>query len=152
MEFRESFDDIDFIHVPRADNSFADALATLAAAIKFHVGEAIPLIKIETRHGPAHCAATFSESDQLPWYHDVKRCMQTGDYPENATSNDRKTLRRLASQFFLCGEVLFKRALHDPLRCIDAPTAKGVMDEVHQGVCGPYMNGHSLAKKIIRTG
>ena len=42
MELRESFDDIDFIHVPRADNSFADALATLAAAIKFHDEEAIP--------------------------------------------------------------------------------------------------------------
>nr|XP_027093634.1 uncharacterized protein LOC113714034 [Coffea arabica] len=27
-----------------------------------------------------------------------------------------------------------------------------MMKEVHSGVCGPHMNGHLLAKKIMRTG
>ena len=27
-----------------------------------------------------------------------------------------------------------------------------VMEEVHQGICGPHMNGRMLAKKILRIG
>ncbi|KAI8568355.1 hypothetical protein RHMOL_Rhmol02G0191600 [Rhododendron molle] len=30
--------------------------------------------------------------------------------------------------------------------------AKRVMEEVHEGVCGPHMNGIMLAKKILRQG
>ena len=26
------------------------------------------------------------------------------------------------------------------------------MEEVHQGICGPYMNGRMLTKKILKMG
>jgi hypothetical protein len=94
----------------------------------------------------------MAEPDDRPWYHDVKQYMQNGTYPDGASSDDRKTLRRLATQFFLCGELMFKRSMHGPLRCVDDAMAKRLMEEVHEGTCGPHMSGHALAKKILRTG
>ncbi|XP_071918772.1 uncharacterized protein [Coffea arabica] len=59
----------------------------------------------------------------------------------------------MASKFFLSGEVLYKRTSDlNLLRCIDEDETQYMMKEVHSGVCGPHMNGHLLAKKIMRTG
>ncbi|KAH7867306.1 hypothetical protein Vadar_031754 [Vaccinium darrowii] len=88
-ELRQRFNDNKFIHIPRTDNSFADALATLAAAIQFDEGEEIPAIQIELRHSPAYCSAVAEELDGHPWYHDIKRYMQSQTYPEDASSNDQ---------------------------------------------------------------
>ena len=37
------------------------------------------------------------------------------------------------------------------LLCLDRASADRVMREVHAGVCGPHMEGHMLARKIMRT-
>ena len=38
------------------------------------------------------------------------------------------------------------------LHCLKKKEAERVMEEVHQGICGPHMNGRMLAKKILRIG
>ena len=38
------------------------------------------------------------------------------------------------------------------LRCLKREEVEGVMEEVHQGICGSHMNGRMLAKKILRIG
>ena len=38
------------------------------------------------------------------------------------------------------------------LRCLKKDEAEKVMEEVHQGICGPHMNGRMLAKKILKMG
>ena len=38
------------------------------------------------------------------------------------------------------------------LRCLKKEEAEKVMEEVHQGICGPHMNGRMLAKKILKMG
>ena len=37
------------------------------------------------------------------------------------------------------------------LLCLDRASANRVMREVHAGICGPHMEGHMLAPKIMRT-
>lgn len=86
------------------------------------------------------------------WYHDVRLYMQTGDFPKGSTNNSRKTLRRLATQFFLVGEILFKRIIYGPLHCLEAEKATKIMEELHEGTYGPHMNNHALSRKIIHTG
>ena len=47
--------------------------------------------------------------------------------------------------------MLYKRAstgVH--LRCVDKDEAQKLMEAIHDGVCGPHMNGTVLAKKIAR--
>ena len=56
----------------------------------------------------------------------------------------------MAYQFFLSGEVLYKRN-HDStlLRCIDASEANHLMEEMHEGLLGAHASGPMLARKII---
>jgi len=38
------------------------------------------------------------------------------------------------------------------LRCVDAKEAELILQEVHEGTFGTHMNGHSMARKILRAG
>ena len=93
------------------------------------------------------------EPDGRPWYYDIKRYLESGIYPEEASNNQKKTIRRLAKNYFPSGEILFRRTPDlGFLRCVDAAEANKLINEVHIGVCGPHMNGFVLARKILRTG
>ena len=67
-------------------------------------------------------------------------------------TNNRRTLRHLATKFVICGNALYKRSLDGMLLlCIDRATTDRVMREVHAGVYKPHMGSHMLARKIMRT-
>ncbi|PHU02082.1 hypothetical protein BC332_27333 [Capsicum chinense] len=76
-----------------------------------------------------------------------------GEYPKHATNDQKRTIRHLASGFFLSGGILYKRTPDlRLLKCVDAKEASAIMVEVHFGVCGPHMKGYVLSKKILREG
>ncbi|XP_050886562.1 uncharacterized protein LOC127091879 [Lathyrus oleraceus] len=91
------FNKIEFHHIPREENQMADALATLASMI------------IVNRWRPAHVFVMEEVSDDKPWYHNIKLYLQSQEYPPRASNKDKKTLRRLASNFFLNEDVLYKK-------------------------------------------
>ncbi|XP_075087841.1 uncharacterized protein LOC142169819 [Nicotiana tabacum] len=77
-----------------------------------------------------------------PWYHDIKRFLKMKEYPEQASGDQKKTIKSLASSFFLSGETLYKRTPDlNLLRCVDSRETDRIMNKVHSGVCGPHMNG-----------
>jgi ribonuclease HI len=106
---------VTFTYTPRAHNHFADALATLASVIKLVEGDDVRPLRIETRDFSAYCVCVEecmnveAEIDNKPWYHDIKRFIQDGEYPPRATENEKKYSRRMAFQFFLSREILYKR-------------------------------------------
>ena len=59
----------------------------------------------------------------------------------------------MAYQFFLSGEVLYKRN-HDStlLQYVDASEANHLMEEMHEGLLGAHASGPLLACKIRRAG
>ncbi|PKI55417.1 hypothetical protein CRG98_024190 [Punica granatum] len=72
----------------------------------------------------------------------------TGQFPAFT-----QTLRRIAAHFFLSGETLYRRSFDATLlRCVDENEAQRLMEEVHEGNCGPHVNGLMLAKKLMRLG
>ncbi|KAA3460987.1 RNA-directed DNA polymerase (Reverse transcriptase), Ribonuclease H-like protein [Gossypium australe] len=74
-------------------------------------------------------------------------------YPDQATENDKRTLRRLANDYDLDGEILYKKRKDQVLlRCVDAIEAKKILEEVHEGVCGTHANGFTMARQIMRFG
>uniref|UniRef100_A0A2N9HMH2 RNA-directed DNA polymerase n=1 Tax=Fagus sylvatica TaxID=28930 RepID=A0A2N9HMH2_FAGSY len=139
--------------------TFADALATLASLIKLVEGDDVRPLRIETRDIPAYCVCVEecmnveAEIDNKPWYYDIKRFIQDREYPPRATENEKKYIRRMAFQFFLSGEILYKRT-HDAtlLRCVDAEEANRLIQEMHAGLMGAHANGPFLARKIMRAG
>jgi ribonuclease HI len=150
---------VTFTYTPRAHNHFADALATLASLIKLAEGDDVRPLRIETRDIPAYCVCieecmnVEAEIDDKPWYYDIKRFIQDREYPSRATENEKKYIRRMAFQFFLSGEILYKRT-HDAtlLRCVDAEEANRLIQEMHAGLMGAHANGPFLARKIMRAG
>jgi transposase InsO family protein len=116
-------------------------------------GAEVQPMKINIESRPAYCLTVEKVQDDKPWYHDIKTFLQEGKYPEMASKNDQRTLRRLASHFLLSGSILYKRSSNTTLlRCVDKDEARELMKEVHEGVCGPHMNGYMLARKIMRLG
>jgi hypothetical protein len=150
---------ITFTYTPRARNHFADALARLASLIKLVEGDDVRPLQIETRDIPAYCVCmeecmnVEAEIDNKPWYYDIKRFIQDRKYPPRATENEKKYIRRMAFQFFLSEEILYKRT-HDAtlLRCVDAEEANRLIQEMHAGLMGAHANGPFLAWKIMRAG
>uniref|UniRef100_A0A2N9HZZ8 Integrase catalytic domain-containing protein n=1 Tax=Fagus sylvatica TaxID=28930 RepID=A0A2N9HZZ8_FAGSY len=123
--------------------TFADALATLASLIKLVEGDDVRPLRIETRDIPAYCVCVEecmnveAEIDDKPWYYDIKRFIQDREYPPRATENEKKYIRRMAFQFFLSGEILYKRT-HDAtlLRCVDAEEANRLIQGDARGTNG----------------
>ena len=98
--------------MPRVENSFADALATLAYVVEIPAGVIERPLLIETRYAPAYCCliGDIENQDELPWYHDIYQLLSCGAYPEIATSKDRRALRQLATRFVICGDALHRRS------------------------------------------
>src|SRR4051812_49864174 len=48
------------------------------------------------RSRPTYVFATEAVIDDKPWFHDIKRFLQTQEYPLGAAIKDKKTLRRLS--------------------------------------------------------
>ena len=51
----DRFDELRYIHLPRVENQFADALATLASIIEIPAGMTVQPLLIETRYAPSYC-------------------------------------------------------------------------------------------------
>ncbi|RVW89421.1 Retrovirus-related Pol polyprotein from transposon 297 [Vitis vinifera] len=142
------FDDLRYVHLPRAHNRFADALATLASSVDIPIDVVVRPLLIELRFAPAYyCLIGETEvQDDLPWYHDIYQFLRSGTYPKVATAKDRRALRHLATRFVICGDTLYRRSADGMLLlCLDRASTDRVMREVHAGVCGLHMEGHMLA-------
>ena len=81
------YDELRYIHLPRAKNQFADALATLAS-IEIPVGVTMRPLLIETKFTPAYCCliGDIEYQNKLSWHHDIQQFLLYGPYPELATA------------------------------------------------------------------
>ena len=84
-----------YIHLPRVENQFADALATLASMVEIPTGVIMRPLLIETKSALAYYCliGDIENQDELPWYHDIYQFLSCGAYPETATAKDRRALR-----------------------------------------------------------
>ncbi|XP_040935391.1 uncharacterized protein [Gossypium hirsutum] len=133
----------------------ADALAILASIIRINEQEDMKPIQMSICESPAHCCNIDEEDerDDHPWYHDILQYVKNREYLEQATKNDKRTLRRLANDYVLDGEILYKRRNDQMLlRYVDAVEAKKIVEEVHEDVCGMHAKGFTMARQIMRFG
>ncbi|WKA08774.1 hypothetical protein VitviT2T_026467 [Vitis vinifera] len=126
------FDDLRYIHLPRAQHQFADALATLTSMIDIPVDDTIRPLLIESRSVLAYCCLIDDTEldDGLPWYHDIYHFIRLGVYPKATTANDKRALRQLAARFVIYGETLYRRLIDGMLLlCLDFASTNQVMRE-----------------------
>ena len=102
-------------------------------------------ISIERRQYPSYHTvihAIEEEEDTAPWYQDILNFNLNGEYPLDASPRAKRALRLLSAQFIIIAGKLYKRAPDGlNLLCISQIESKRIMEETHNGVCGPHMNG-----------
>ena len=103
------FHKIEFRHTLRIQNKLADNLATISLMIKHSDINYIDPLDIELKEHPVHCFHVEAEPNCLPWYFDIKKYLESGTYPKGAKSNRKKSIRHMALNFFLSGEILYRR-------------------------------------------
>ncbi|XP_070035114.1 uncharacterized protein [Nicotiana tomentosiformis] len=132
QDLSKRFKSIEFRYIPRFHNELADALATLVSMLPYPGNTYIDPLEIQVWNQHSYCNTIEIEPDGEPWYHDIKRFLKIREYPEHAKGDQKRTIRRLAGDFFLNGEILYKRSPDlNLLRCIDATKAERIMSEVH---------------------
>ena len=64
----DRFEELRYIHLPRVENQFADALAILASMIEILAGVTVRPLLIETRSALAYCCliGDIEDQDELP--------------------------------------------------------------------------------------
>nr|XP_016454373.1 PREDICTED: uncharacterized protein LOC107778602 [Nicotiana tabacum] len=99
-DLRKQFKSIEFRYIPRFHNELAEALATLASMLPHPGNVHIDPLEIQVRERHGYCNAIEMEPDVQPWYHDIKRFLKTKIYLEQASGDQKRTIRRLATSFF----------------------------------------------------
>lgn len=153
MKLLPKFDQITFFHISQEDNQMAYALETLTSMYKLIWPNHRPNIEIRHFDEPVHCLTIAEESDGKPWFFDIKHYIEKQEYLAEASSLDKRTIRRMASKFFLNRDMLYKRNYDMVLlRCVDKYEANQLMKDIHEGSFGTHASGHTMAKKILRAG
>ncbi|XP_070013834.1 uncharacterized protein [Nicotiana sylvestris] len=84
QELRKRFTKIEFRHVPRIQNEFTDAMATLSSMIQHPDKNFIDPIPVKIHKQLAYCTHIEEETDGKPWFHDIKEYLAKGEYLEHA--------------------------------------------------------------------
>ncbi|XP_016690757.1 uncharacterized protein [Gossypium hirsutum] len=148
LELIDEFDDITFCYLPRDENQMANTLATLASMIQVNKLKDMKPIQMSIYEISIDCySIEEAEKDDHPWYQSILQYVKNREYPDQATENDKRTLRRLAIEYVLDGEILYKRGKDQVLiRCVDAVESRKILEEVHEGICGTHANGFTMAR------
>ena len=138
-------------HIPRAENSRADALAKLATASQEDLGRSTPVEYLaEPSIDPYSMVITpvkFVPTCMDPiWNYIIDGSLP--DDPKEAAK-----IRARSARFTNHKGSLYKRGFFTPfLKCIAGEDTKYVLREVHEGICGNHIGARALAGKVLRQG
>src|SRR5262249_48608166 len=143
----KQFRKLTYVHTPRSQNVLADSLASLASSLAIPLDRSDETIVVRRMEFPSlqdpwferftreqsaeHEEEVVEEEvvaleedaepfdDGNPWYFDIENFCRDGSFPDYATADDRKALRRIAQRYRIEGGVLHKKAFNGLLlRCV----------------------------------
>ncbi|XP_070045109.1 uncharacterized protein [Nicotiana tomentosiformis] len=137
-------------HIPRYQNSEADALANLGSFVdsnEFRSGEVVQLMNSVAREGHTELNST---SLTWNWRNKYIDYIKTGKLPSDP--KESRALHTTAARFSLVEGELFRRSFFGTLaRCLELGETEYAMREVHEGTCGNHSGAESLVWKLIRA-
>ncbi|XP_075113094.1 uncharacterized protein LOC142182649 [Nicotiana tabacum] len=104
-DLSKRFKSIEFRYIPHCHNELANALTNLASMLPYPGNAHIDPLEIQIRERYGYCNMVDAELNIQPWYHDIKRFVKTKEYPEQASGDQKRTIRRHTSDFFISGVV-----------------------------------------------
>ncbi|XP_070025279.1 uncharacterized protein [Nicotiana sylvestris] len=139
-------------HVPREQNSEADALANLGSSVEqdeISSGTVVQFSRSVIEEGHAEINSTSLTWD---WRNKYIEYLKNRKLPSDP--KESRALRTKATRFTLDEDgTLYKRTFDRPLAvCLGPGDTDYVLREVHQGTCGNHSGVESLIHKIVRAG
>ena len=138
-------------HVPRAENSRADALAKLAMASQEDLSRSTP---VEYLAEPSIdlCDVVVAPVGSEPcWMDPIWDYIIDGSLPDDP--KEAAKIRARSGRFTNHKGSLYKRGFSTPiLKCIAGKDTEYVLREVHEGIYGNHIGATVLARKVLRQG
>ena len=138
-------------HVPRVENSRADALAKLAAALQEDLSRSTP---VEYLAEPSIdlCDVEVAQVGSEPsWMDPIWDYIIDGRLPDDP--QEAAKIRTRSARFTNHKGSLYKRGFFTPiLKCIKGKDTEYVLREVHEGICRNHIRARALAGKVLRQG
>ena len=138
-------------HVPKAENSQADALAKLATASQEDLSRSTPVEYLEEPFIDL-CDMVVAQVGSKPtWMEPI------WDYIiDEILPDDPKKAAKIGARsatFTNHKGSLYKRGFFTPfLKCIAGKDTEYVLREVHEGICENHIGAWALAGKVLRQG
>ena len=138
-------------HIPRAENSRADALEKLETASQEYLNKQTPVKHLAKPSIDLYDKEVSPIMSELSWMDPIWDYLIDGlllDYPKEASK-----LRTRPPRFTIHKGSLYKRGFFTPiLNCIAGKDADYVLREMHEGVCRNHIGARTLAGKALRQG
>ena len=150
-ELLKKFIRVQVRHVPRTENSQADALAKLATTSQEDLDRRVPVEHLVEPSIDVNIDEVLPVMTTPSWMDPIWGYLLNGTLPSNP--KDTSKLRARSARFALLQEILYKRGYSAPLiKCIGKEDANYVLREVHEGICGNHIGARDLAGKTLRQG
>ena len=138
-------------HVPRAENSQADALAKLATASQEDLSRSTPVEYLAEPSIDLYGEAVAQVGSKPTWMEPIWDYIIDGSLPDDP--KEAAKIRARSARFTNHKGSLYKRGFFTPfLKCIAGEDTAYVLREVHEGICGNHIGARTLAGKVLRQG
>ena len=150
-ELLKKFVRVQVRHIPRAENSRADALAKLVTASQEDLNRLTPVEHLSEPSVDLNNEGVSPVMSEPSWMDPIWDYLIEGLLPNDLKEESK--LRSRYARFTIHQGALYKRGFFTPiLKCIAKEDADYVLREVHEGVCGNHIGARALAGKVLRQG
>ena len=136
-------------HIPRVENSRADALAKLATTSQEDLSRSMP---VEYLAEPSIdlCDVEVAPVESEPsWMEPIWDYIIDGRLPDDP--KEAAKIRTRSTRFTNHKGSLYKRGFFTPiLKCITGKDTDYVLRDAHEGICGNHIGARALAGKVLR--
>ena len=138
-------------HIPRADNTRADALAKLATASQEDLSRRMPVEYLTEPSIGLHGEEVAPIESEPSWMDPIWDYLIDGCLPDDP--KEASKIRVRSARFINHRGSLYKQGFFTPiLKYIAGKDADYVLREVHEGICGNHIRARTLAGKVLRQG
>ena len=105
-DLTKTFDKIEYTIIPRAQNQFTNALATLASMVEITEGVWTRPLEIEQSYKEMHKGKTEAsvmtiEEEEVSWYYDIMNFLELGAYMDGADKREHCSIRMMVILYIL---------------------------------------------------
>ena len=150
-ELLKKFVRVQVRHIPRAENSRADALAKLATTSQEDLNRLTPIEHLSEPSIDLNNEEVSPIMSEPSWMDPIWDYLIEGLLPNDP--KEASKLRSRSARFTIHRGALYKRGFFTPiLKCIAGEDTDYVLREVHEGVCGNHIGARALVGKVLRQG